>query len=360
MMGNAIRAFNMKKPKKRLGKKRITLVEIAEVAGVSAITVSRAIRNPQSVSHELRQRIQQIVDDIGYVPDPAASALASARTNVIGVLIPSVTNNVFADVMRGIYAEAETTTFRVQLGNTRYSLIEEERLLRVFLSQRPAGLVVAGIDQSEAARTQLLQADCPIVQIMEVGHDPLDMMVGFSHHRAAFAATRHLVERGYRRIAFLGARMDPRTQRRLQGFVQALDEADMFDEKLIVTTPRASTVSLGCELMSELLARAPDADAVFCNNDDLAVGVLFEAQRRRLAVPQQFGICGFNDLEIMAVANPGLTSVRTHREEMGRKAMRMLIDRIGGKHVEPQLIDLGYELVARESTARNRGVPTPA
>lgn len=338
--------------RKKRTKRKITLVEIAKVADVSAITVSRALRNPDSVSEKLRERIQQVVDDLGYIPDPAASALASARSDVIGVLIPSVTNNVFSDVLRGIYSEAETASFRIQLGNTRYSMLEEEKLLRTFLSQRPAGMIVAGIDQSSAARALLLGADCPVVQIMEVGDKPIDMMVGFSHRDGAFAATRHLVEGGYRRIAFLGARMDPRTQRRLEGFSQCLEEAGLFDPRLIVTTPKASTVSLGCDLLSELLARAPDADAVFCNNDDLALGVLFECQRRQIAIPTDMGICGFNDLEMMAVSNPAITSVKTFREDMGRKAMEMLLSSIAGSMVEPPVLDLGFELVARQSTRR--------
>lgn len=338
----------------RATKRKTTLVDIAAAANVSAITVSRALRNPKAVSEKLRERIREVVDELGYVPDPAASALASRRTNVVGVLIPSVTNNVFSDVLRGIYATAKG--FDIQLGNTRYSPLEEEKLLRVFLSQRPAGLIVAGIDQSAAARAQLFEADCPVVQIMEVGSEPVDMVVGFSHDEAAWTATRHLIEGGYRRIAFLGARMDPRTQRRLQGFSRALQHAGLFDERLIVTTPRPSTVTLGCELLGELIARAPDADAVFCNNDDLAMGVLFEAQRRRISVPEELGICGFNDLEMMAVANPPLTSVRTFREEMGCKAVEMLCASIEGERIDSPVVDLGFELRIRQSTQRH-GLP---
>ncbi|PYE90049.1 LacI family DNA-binding transcriptional regulator [Phyllobacterium leguminum] len=332
---------------------RIKLSDVADAAGVSAATVSRALRNPDIVSQKVRERIQFVIDELGYVPDPAARALASARTDVIGVLIPSVTNSVFADVLRGIYSAAEGTSYRIQLGNTRYSVLEEEKLLKVFLSQRPAGLIVTGIDQSAASRAMLLKAECPVVQIMETGDRPVDMMVGFSHREGAFAATCHLIENGYKRIAFLGARMDPRTQRRLEGFSQALREAGLLDERLIVTTPRPSTVTLGSELLGELLARAPDADAVFCNNDDLALGVLFECQRRRIAVPDELGICGFNDLEMMAVANPAITSVRTFREEMGGRAFELLLGSLNGAPVGEGIVDLGFELVRRESTRRS-------
>ncbi|EXL08643.1 LacI family DNA-binding transcriptional regulator [Aquamicrobium defluvii] len=331
---------------------RVRLSDVAKAAGVSAATVSRVLRRPELVSPGVRERILGVIEELGYFANPAARALASARTNVIGILIPSLTNNVFADVLRGIYSVAQDSPYDLQFANTRYSNLEEENLLRVFLSQKPAGLIVTGTDQSPASRTLLKQASCPVVQIMETGDDPVDMMVGFSHVRSAHAATAHLVGQGYRSIAFLGARMDPRTRRRMQGYSRALEEAGLFDERLIVTTPRSSTVTLGCELLGLLLEKELNADAVFCNNDDLALGVLFECQRRRIAVPSQMGICGFNDLEMMAVANPPVSSIRTFRQEMGEQAIRMLIDRIEGRAVTTPLLDLGFELMVRQSSQR--------
>ncbi len=332
--------------------KQAKLSDVARAAGVSAATVSRALRKPEVVSPAVRERIRQVIEEFGYVANPAARALASTRTDVIGILVPSLTNNVFADVLRGIYTVAETRHYEVQLANTRYSNLEEENLLRVFVGQKPAGLIVTGIDQSPLSRALLKNAGCPVIQIMETGDDPVEMIVGFSHRKGAYEATQHLVCQGYSRVAFLGARMDHRTQRRLEGYRDALQAKGLFDERLIVTTPRASTVTLGCELLAKLLDKDLGADAVFCNNDDLALGVLFECQRRRISVPQEFGICGFNDLEMMAVANPSITSVRTYRQEMGERAVRMLIDRIEGKPVEEPRVDLGFELIVRESTQK--------
>lgn len=339
----------MRKPRSSGG---LTLSDVARAAGVSAITVSRALRQPERVSAEVRERVRDVVDRLGYVPDPAARALASRRTDVIGVLIPSVTNQVFADVLRGIYDAIRDTSFEIQLGNTRYSAVEEEKLVRVFLSQRPAGLIVAGVDQSTGTRRMLEASDCPVLQLMDLGPDPIDMMVGFSHVEGAAAATAHLIEAGYRRIAFLGARMDPRTQRRLEGYRRAVENAGLADDTLVLTTPRASTATLGAEMFGDLLARRPDVDAVFCNNDDLALGVLFECQRRRIAVPGDVGICGFNDFEMMAVTHPPLTSVRTHREEMGRLGIEMLAAAIDGRRPARRRVDLGFEIIARESTRR--------
>ncbi len=316
------------------------------------MTVSRALRDPDKVSAKTLAKIRDVVDRLGYVPDPAASALAAGRTNVIGVIVPSVTNNVFSDVMRGIYEQAEGSKWQVQLGNSRYSPIEEERLVRTFLSQKPSGLIISGLDQSETTANLLKAANCRIVQIMECGPDPYDLMIGFSHSDASRAATRHLLEAGYRRPGYIAARLDPRSQRRLQGFQDAAREAGVFDPARIVTTPRPSTVTLGGELVADLLSKAPDTDSILCNNDDLALGAMFECQRRGLNIPQDIGLCGFNDLEMMAAANPSITSVRTYRLEMGRQAMQMMLGALSGNEPEEEMVDLGFEVIPRESTRR--------
>lgn len=316
------------------------------------MTVSRTLRSPEKVSEKTRRRITAVVERLGYIPDPAASALAAGKTNVIGVIVPSVTNNVFADVLRGIYEVAEGSKWQIQLGNSRYSPLEEERLVQTFLSQRPAGLMISGRDQSEATDALLKSADCPIVQVMEIGPFPYDMIIGFSHIEASKAATRHLMDMGYKRPGYIAARLDPRSQRRLEGFRQAAEGAGLYDPARVVTTPKPSNVSLGCELVADLLSKAPDTDAILCNNDDLALGALFECQRRNIAVPNQIGICGFNDLEMMAAATPAITSVRTHRLDMGQRAMDMMINTLEGSAPDLKNIDLGFELMPRQSTAR--------
>src|SRR5512144_1523763 len=176
----------------------IRLTEVAKLAGVSPITASRFFRNPQALSLSKRERVASAAKELGYVPNLAARALASQRTEVIGVLIPSLTNNVFSDVLRGIYDAAEGSRYSIQLANTRYSVLQEETLLRLFKAQKPAGLVVTGIDQTAGSRSVMDTMNCPIVQIVEIGPDPIDMMIGFSHHDAAFAAASDLIAQGFR------------------------------------------------------------------------------------------------------------------------------------------------------------------
>ena len=340
--------------RKRTESGKIRLAEVAELAGVSPITASRFFRNPEALSSAKRARVESAARELGYVPNLAARALASQRTEVIGVLIPSLTNNVFSDVLRGIYDAAEGGRYSIQLSNTRYSILQEEKLLRLFLAQKPAGLIVTGIDQTTESRVMLKAADCPIVQIMELGPSPVDMMIGFSHYEAARAAVTHLFDQGCRKIGFVGARMDPRVQRRLDGYVAAMKDAGLYDQRLIVTTATPTSVTLGGALFADLLARERDIEAVFCANDDLALGVLFECRRREITVPAQIAIIGFNDLEFMASSVPTLTSVRTNRYEMGRAAASMLIEAIEGRRPEAPVLDLGFTVIERQSSQAQR------
>lgn len=332
----------------------VTLDDVARAAGVSAITVSRCIRAPEKVAAASRHRIEAAIAELGYVPHSAASALASKRTNVLGLIVPSVTNAVFADVLTGVYDAVEDTRYSVQIGNCRYSPSKEEALIRTFLHQRPAGLIVSGVDQTAAARALLTHAACPVVQIMDTTDTPVDMAVGFSHFDSAARVARHFVERGYRRPGMLAARMDPRTQLRLAGFRREAERLGVFDPARVVTTPERSSVGMGCQLLADLLARAPDTDALFCNNDDLAQGVLLEAARRNIDIPGDLGVCGFNGLEAGAFTNPSLTTIATPRYEIGRRAVALVADalRSEGPRVHPNL-RLDAPLVVRASTARS-------
>lgn len=328
-------------------------MDVAKEAGVSAITVSRVLRTPSQVRPETRKRVDAAVAKLQYVPDPAASALASSRSEIVGVMVPSVTNTVFSDTLRGIYDVAEAEAKQIQIVNTRYDSAEEERLLRIFLSQRPAALIVTGIDQSAAVAEMMRNVTCPLVQMTEIGPEPYDMMVGFDHRAAAFTATQHLIIQGFKKIGFLGARQDPRSIRRLEGFQAAAEQAGQFDPERVMFSQTPSSAPIGASQLKDLLTKAPDADAVLCNNDDLALGVLFECQRRGMKVPDQFGICGFNDLQVMETAYPSLTSVRTPRYEIGKQAMQMVLNRLADEAPVQKVIDLGFELMVRDSTNRD-------
>ena len=192
--------------------------------------------------------------------------------------------------------------------------------------------------------------NCPIAQIMEIGDSPVDMMVGFSHYDAGFAAISHLLEQGCRRIGFLGARMDPRVQRRFEGYRDAMKAASLFDPNLVVTTPVPTSVTLGGTLFADLLAQAPDIDAVFCVNDDLALGVLFECQRRQISVPEQIGHRRLQRSRIHGVRRP-FADQRAHQSLRNGQARRHDGDRRDRRPAAAgAVVDLGFQLMVRESS----------
>lgn len=323
--------------------------DVARESGVSAITVSRCFRHPEMVSEKVRARVMEAVDSLGYVPNHAASALASRRTDVIGLLLPSLSNNVYLEVVSGAFDRAHGTLHTIQIGNHKYSPLEEEKLIRVFLKQNPAGLIVAGGEQTPAATEMLRAADCRVVQIMDTDIDAIDLAVGLDHEKAAAEAVEGLLARGYGRVGFLGARMDSRSQKRLEGYRRAVTDAGA--EHRVSTSPQPSSARLGADLLSDLLARHPDTDAVFTNNDDIALGAYLECQRRGIRLPESFGICGFNDMDLLEQLNPPLSAVRTDRYSMGWTSVDRLIalkdvPRPEGARVE----DLGFECMWRGTT----------
>ncbi len=331
-------------------KSRITLDDVAKQAGVSRITASRALRNSPQVSAHATLAVKEAVKILGYIPNRAASTLASAKSHSIGIIIPSLSNIVFADVVRAIDDVLLPEGYQVLIGNTRYSLSEEEKLIRTFLERSPDGMIVTGLDQTTEGERLLRGAAIPIVQIMEIGEKVIDMNVGFSHFEAGFDITQHLIVKGYKEIAFIGSQMDARTKRRLAGYKHAMEKHNLAWTNKTVTSPESSTVRLGGELLGELLTSNSTIDAVFCCNDDLAMGAIFECQRRSIDVPGKLAIAGFNDLEPSSSLNPAITTVATPRYDIGMIAAQMLLKRMNKQEPEKPVVDVGYKVVARKST----------
>ncbi|MDO3387047.1 LacI family DNA-binding transcriptional regulator [Gilvimarinus sp. SDUM040013] len=331
--------------------KRATLADVAKVANVSAITVSRVINQPGKVSPELGQRVQEAIDMLGYIPNQSASSLASARSGVIGVSIPSLSNVVFNDVLRGIYDVAGASDYKVLLVDTHYSPLEEEKMVRTLLSQSPEAMIITGGDQTRACERMLAKAGMPVVQIMELLEQPLDMNVGFSHYQAGYDVALKMLATGCNQLGFVGARMDARVQQRMAGFVDALRAKNKLNQEYIVTTPEPSSIALGGELFRSLLSASSGAvDGIFCCNDDLALGALFESQRMNIKIPTEMSLCGFNDFETSAYVNPSLSSVHVPRYEMGVKAAEMIINVLNDKGVADKTLDIGFEVILRQSS----------
>lgn len=329
---------------------RITLDDVARAAGVSRITASRALGAKRSVDKALVARVEAAALALGYVPDPAARALASARSNIVVVLIPLLSNHLFVDLLEAVHRTLHPAGYQILIGVTHYDAAEEEALLASYLAHRPAGILVTGTDRTERSRALLVGSGVPCVHLMEISRDPALHCVGFSQTDASRAMTQHLLSTGRRRIAFAAAQLDQRLLQRLEGYRQALQAAGLYDAALEWLHTEPSSLALGGELLTRHLREHPDVDAIFFCNDDLAQGGLLAALRMGLAVPQRLAIAGFNDLAGSDQMLPPLTTIRTPRAEIGKSAATMLLQRMRGNPVEASCVDVGWELKIRGST----------
>jgi LacI family gluconate utilization system Gnt-I transcriptional repressor len=217
-------------------------------------------------------------------------------------------------------------------------------------------MIVSGVDQTERSRQLLRHAGVPVVQTMDVTDAPIDLNIGLDHMAAGAAAVQYLYEQGHRKIAHLTARADPRARRRHAGYQQRMDELGLSTKGLVAASPRPSDVEMGGQLFAQVLAEIPEVSAVFTCNDDLALGTLFECQRRGIRVPEDVAIMGFNDLDFTVAAVPTLSTVSTERHKMGTWAAQAILEIIRGsgqRPVQPR-VDVGFSIKARGSTAAAR------
>ena len=329
---------------------RVTLADVALAADVSPITVSRALRGERAVDPALVARITAAAQRLGYAPDPAARALASRHSQHVALLIPLLSNALFVDLLEGVQRTLRPAGFQTLIGVTHYDAGEEEQLLREQLMQRPAGVLVTGLDRSDTARALLHASGVPCVHLMELSQAPGVHCVGFSQAAAAAELTRHLLARGHCRIAFAAAQLDPRTLQRLAGWRQQMQAAGLHAPTLEWVNPAPSSLALGALMFEQIVAQSPPVQAIFFCNDDLAQGAALAALRLGVPVPGRVAIAGFNDLTGSDQMVPPLTTVRTPRARIGTEAARMLLALMRGEPVPAPSIDLGYELVVRGST----------
>lgn len=329
---------------------RVTLAEVARAAGVSPITVSRALRGERAVGAELVARVQAAAEALGYVPDPAARALASRTSSNVAVLIPSLSNTVFVDLIEAVHNTLFPLGYMSLIGVTHYRPREEEQLLQSYLAYRPAGLLVTGFDRTDAAHKLISASGIPCVYLMETTRAPGVHCVGFSQADAGHDITAHLLARGRKRIAFVAAQLDPRVMQRAEGYRRCLRAAGVYDASLELLNPERSSIAMGSALFEQMLKAHPDIDAIFFCNDDLAQGGLLAALRLGVKVPKQLSIVGFNDLTGSDQLVPPLTTVRTPRRTIGEQAAQMLLKLMRGEALEASSVDVGYELILRGST----------
>ncbi len=325
------------------------MADVAELAGVSAMTVSRALRNPRIVTPETLRRIEEAIRTVGYLPNRMAGNLSSSRSNIVGLVVPSLRNSLFAETIQGV-ADILRPDYDLLVANSGYTLKGEEAAVAAFLSQRVCGLVLHNVRHTPRTRQMIKVAGVPCVETGNLTSTPIDTCVGFSNIEAARAMTRRLIARGYRRIGFvsLPLKENDRAAERRAGFEAAMAEAGLeVNPDVVLEAPPG--LAGGGNALRTIRERAPETEAVFLTGDVLATGAILAASRWGIDVPGEIAIVGSDDNELQEHVTPSLTSLRFPRYEIGRSAANILIDRVTGRSEGSAVVDLGFRIIERES-----------
>ncbi|MDM0115478.1 LacI family DNA-binding transcriptional regulator [Variovorax sp. J22R133] len=331
----------------RRGSGGITLNDVAKLAGVSAITASRALNTPAVVTPETREKVRLAVERTGYVPNLLAGGLASNRSRLVAAVVPTIAGPVFLETIQALTEALAENGYQLMLGQSGYENSREDALIDAIIGRRPDGIVLTGILRSPEGRRRLLASGIPVVETWDLTPTPIDMLVGFSHEKVGAATAQYLHGKGYRRPAIVTGD-DRRANLRRAGFEQAWKALGGGNVQ-VQSVPAPTTLGSGRSALSQLLAADAGIDVVACSSDALAHGVITEAQARGLKVPDDIGAIGFGDLEFAQHAHPAITTVRIDGTGIGRQAARFIVERAQGREVDPKVVDLGFSLIERAS-----------
>ncbi len=334
----------------RPASRRVRMEEVARVAGVSLATVSRALRHPETVSEALRDRVVEAAARLGYVPSPVAGSLAGARsTPLVGVIVPSLTNSFFARTLERMAATLESADLQMMVGHHDYDLAREERIVTAFAGWTPSALVLTGVSHTRGTIRALSDVTCPVIEMWDLDGQPMDSLVGFSNRAAGRAAGRHFAEKGYGEVAYVGAILDadPRARARADGFAEAVQERIGTPARIVTVDGRE--IGHGGAGLAEVLERWPDTRAIAFSGDVLAVGALFEAQRRGIRVPEDLALFGYGDLNIAAHTNPGLSTIHPPGDEIGQAVADHILARLEDTGSGSRTVALDFSVIDRGS-----------
>lgn len=309
----------------------LTLRDVSEASGVSEMTVSRVLRGRGDVSPTTREKVLTAAKELGYVPNKIAGALASQRVNLVAVIIPSMANMVFPEVMMGINSVLEDTELQPVVGITDYLPEKEEKVLYQMLSWRPSGIIIAGLEHSDASRAMLQNSGIPVVEIMDVDGTPIDSAVGISHRRAGRQIAEEIVKGGYKNIGFMGTKMplDHRARKRFEGFTQALARSgiEIADQEFY---SGGSALAKGRDMTRDMLERTPNLDFLYYSNDMIGAGGLLHLLSQDISIPDTIGLAGFNGVELLQGLPMQLATMDACRQEIGKIAAEVIADRVSG------------------------------
>lgn len=333
--------------------RRTTMRDVAKAAGVSPMTVSRALRGDTMVNQKTRDLVRATADRLGYVYDTTAQAFRSQKSGFVAVTLPSINNANFADTFRGLSDTFGDMNLQLLLGSTNYAVESEEHLVRQLLQRRPEAIILTGGYHTKATRQLVQAANIPIFEIWDLPVPPLGCAVGFSNADAMRPLVHHLAETGRRRLGFVGASdgTDHRGAERRRGVVEAASELSLPEVVMVDAGSAPVSMTQGAKAVTDLGAQIHDLDALVCVSDPVAYGVMCACQRIGINVPGDIAISGFGAFEIASVSVPAITTVHVDAYEIGVKVGQMAAQVFDGQALPNQgYHDLGSQIQLGETT----------
>lgn len=331
------------------------MAEVAALAGVTKMTVSRVLRHPEKVTPATRARVSEAMAAMGYVPNRLAGSLTAGATGLVAAIVPTLRHSLFADTLEGLSDVLSEAGLDLIVSSSAYRTDVEESQIRSLLERRPEALVLTGLTHTSGTRDLLRTFGVPVVETWETGEEPIDMVVGYSNRKAAQAMTRLLLKAGYRNVVFVNGPSDnnERARHRAEGYVAAMREAGKEPLPIhVVHDEGAILPETGARALRAVRSALPETDALFFTSDVFAVGAVLACREGGISVPDEIGIAGFHDLEIGRVVSPALTTVHVPALEMGRRAGEMILARLAGSRRSPR-DELEFTVLQRQSTRRS-------
>ncbi|CRL60483.1 MULTISPECIES: LacI family DNA-binding transcriptional regulator [Proteus] len=315
----------MIKTRKRRNTGRVTLQDVAKHAGVGSMTVSRALRTPELVSDKLREKVNLAVEELGYIPNASAGALASAQSHIIAVLLPSFTDRASADFMQSLQQILNRHQYQILVGCYEHQPHKANDVINMLLQSNPAALVAFGSQLSPTHFLHISNANVPVVSVASQSDEQAAISIDCSYEQAAYDLTNHLVSQGKRCIGYIGALQGQRLHhQQITGWSRALLK-NYLNAEQSVTTPDPASMAYGRQALTEILLRQPELDAVICSHESIALGMIFECQRRLIKIPQDLAIACLEGSENSDQISPSLTTIRFDYHKMGKEAGKHLI-----------------------------------
>jgi LacI family transcriptional regulator len=327
----------------------ITLRMVAEKAGVSVNTASRAINNKPDINQETKKRIFKVAQELGYVRNNTAVALRTKKTGTVGVVIEDNRNPFYAEVLNGMEVAAREKNYHIIFANTQRDYKKEEEAINLLLAKRVDGLLIAPVQDRDDDINSLVKANIPFVV---VGRDFENIELDAVYNdevKGGFLATEYLIKKGHKRIALIdGFLYKSPAKGRLEGYKKALKKYGISIDDALVSVGDID-VKDGYERTRQMLEKDLDFTAIFAYNDMMAFGAMQAIREKGLRIPEDIGLVGYDDIPFCSLMDPALTTIRLKKQELGIESVKLLLSHINGNRKKPKKIRLDVDIIVRKT-----------